>query len=151
MNVHNPSTGFKAAVKGPGQYVTIEDNVDYMGMTKMGGCVFVEGHTKLSPVTAKRFAARERATIVEVSAHSPGAYFVESEQHEHEHKVDILEQAGPGAKEASSSDDDDDDPIDEAENEHEVSRSLIVSCLLAAIGPVCLVVVARGYGYYYNF
>ena len=57
---------------GPGDRVTLPRDVDYRGEAGDDGCVFVEGHTLLSPTTAERFW--QRGTIVVVSEGTPGAF-----------------------------------------------------------------------------
>ena len=206
MNIHKP-TGFTAAVKGPGSWIPVGPGDDYMGISKNRGCVFVEGHKVLSPVTAMRFAARERATIIEVSADTAGAYYVESEdehnghevvldhalsqawdvsrdlvvesesesEHEHDYKISI-QQPSTGAKEVSNTPDSSRTNISSNDMKQARSRARaagrgfiidadysepqptptpqsgsrargLLTCLLAAVGPACFVVLARGYGY----
>lgn len=65
----------RGADKGPGEWVTLPRNVDYIGEAGEDGCTFVEGHTLLSPTTAERYF--QRGTIICADAETPGAFAAE--------------------------------------------------------------------------
>ena len=63
---------FRRVTYGPGEWVDLPSGIDYRGEAGDQGCVFVEGHTVLSPTTAERF--ERRRDIKRVPEGTPGAF-----------------------------------------------------------------------------
>jgi len=66
---------FRSGAQFAGAEITLPKNVDYIGDAGPDDCVFVEGHTILSPATADRFLSR--GTIMEVDRDAEGAFTTE--------------------------------------------------------------------------
>ena len=63
---------FRRVTDGPGSWADMEAGVAYRGEAGPDGCVFVEGHLLLRPITAVRFL--RRGTIVTVPEGTPGSF-----------------------------------------------------------------------------